>query len=161
MKLCIACNAEIEEKFNFCKICGVNQTVQQNDLIKSNTAFLTTLCFLTIVGSLFGIARGWIYEVVSSLGDEGYFRGWIYIITNIGTLVGALMMLKREERGLHLYTVSQIVYMLTIIYATFVYTDSDFNEFVFGISMLFLVPSIIFLILYWQNNITNHLKKKF
>ena len=58
MKSCAACNAEIEEGFNFCKICGTDQNAYQNDLIKSNTTYLTILCILTIVGSLFGIARG-------------------------------------------------------------------------------------------------------
>ena len=52
MKSCIACNAEIEEEYNFCKICGSNQNVQPNNLIKSDTTFLTILCVLTIIGSL-------------------------------------------------------------------------------------------------------------
>jgi hypothetical protein len=157
MKSCIACNAEIEDEFNFCKICGTNQNEQQNDLIKSNTTFLTILCILTIVGSLFGMARGWIYEIVSTVGNDGYFRGWIYIITNIGTLVGAIMMLNRKKSGLLLYTVSQSVYILTVIFATMIYESSYFGGYALAISMLFLVPSILFLIFYWQNTITKHL----
>lgn len=158
MKSCIACNAEIEDEFNFCKICGTNQIVPQNDLIKSSATFLIGLCILTIVGSLFGIARGWIYEIVSTMGDGGYFRGWIYIITNIGTLVGAIMMLKRNKRGLHLYTVSQGAYILTVIYATIVYETSDFGGYALAISMLFLVPSAVFLVLYWQKINVKHLQ---
>ncbi len=158
MKSCIACNAEIEEGFNFCKICGTNQNEEQNDLIKSNTTFLTVLCVLTIIGSLFGIARGWIYELVSSMGNDGYYRGWIYIITNIGTLAGAIMMLKRQINGLYLYSVSQGVYVLTVIYTTILYESSEFEGFALFISMLFLVPAIVFLILYWQNMFKKHLK---
>jgi hypothetical protein len=158
MKSCAACNAEIEEGFNFCKICGTDQNAYQNDLIKSNTTYLTILCILTIVGSLFGIARGWIYELVSTVGNDGYFRGWIYILANIGTLTGAIMMLKIKKSGLHIYTVSQSVYILTVIYATIIYESSDFGGFAFVFSLLFLVPSIIFLILYWQNMNTKHLK---
>lgn len=157
MKSCIACNAEIEDEFNFCKICGTNQNELQNDLIKGNTTFLTLLCILTIVGSLFGIARGWIYEIVSTIGNDGYFRGWIYIITNIGTLIGAIIMLNRKKIGLQLYTVSQSIYILTVIFATIVYESSYFGGFALAISMLFLVPSILFLILYWQNTNTKHL----
>jgi hypothetical protein len=159
MKSCIACNAEIEEEFNFCKICGSNQNVQPNDLIKGNTTFLTILCILTIGGSLFGMARGWIYEIVSTVGNDGYFRGWIYIITNIGTLVGAIIMLMRKKNGLHLYTVSQSIYILTVIYTTMVYESSSyFGGYAIAISTLFLVPSILFLILYWQNINTKHLE---
>ena len=157
MKSCISCNAKIEEEFNFCKTCGSNQNLQSNDLIKSNTTYLIILCILTIVGSLFGIVRGWIYELVSSFGNDGYFRGWIYIITNVGTLVGAIMMLKRNKSGLHIYTISQIAYVLTVIYATIIYESSDFGGFALLFSMLFLAPSIVFLILYWQNNIIKYL----
>jgi glucose dehydrogenase len=159
MKSCIACNAEIEEEYNFCKICGSNQNVQPNNLIKSDTTFLTILCVLTIIGSLFGIARGWLYELVSTVGNDGYFRGWIYILANIGTLIGAIMILKNKRSGLHLYTVSQTVYIITVIYATTIYESSDFGGFAFLVSMLFLVPSIVFLILYWQKTITKHLNE--
>ena len=158
MKSCIACNGEIEVGFNFCKICGTNQNVEQNDLIKTNTTFFTILCVLTIVGSLFGIARGWIYELVSTMGDDGYYRGWIYIITSIGTLAGAIMMLKKELKGLYLYSVSQGVYILTVIYTTILYETSEFEGFALIISMLFLVPAIVFLILYWQTMFKKHLK---
>ena len=116
MKSCIACDAKIEVEFNFCKICGTNQTVQQNDLVKSNTTFLTILCILTIGGSLFGIARGWIYEIVSTVGNDGYYRGWIYIITNIGTLVGAIMMLKRKKKwSLFIYRFTGCIYFNCIL----------------------------------------------
>jgi len=158
MKSCVACNAEIEAGFNFCKICGTKQNSPQNDLIKSNTMFLVILCILTIIGSLFGIARGWIYELVSTVGNDDYFRGWIYILANIGTLAGAIMMLIRKKSGLYLYTVSQSVYILTVIYATIIYESSDFEGFAIVFSMLFLVPSIVFLVLYWQKMITKHLK---
>lgn len=159
MKLCIACSAEIEEEINFCKNCGVHQTVQQKDLIISPTTTLKILCILTIIGSIFGIARGWVYELISNIGEnDEYFRSWIYIITNVGTLVGAILMLERKKRGLHLYTISQSIYILTVIYTTFVYGDLHMNEFVLGVSMLFLVPSILFLILYWQNNTRMHLQ---
>lgn len=154
MKSCIACNAEIEEGFNFCKICGSNQKAHQNDLIKNKGMFLTVLCVLTIIGSIFGIARGWLYELVSTVGNDDYFRGWIYIFANIGTLAGAILMLKRKKTGLHLYTVFQSVYILTVIYATIIYEVSDFEGLAIVLSMFFLIPSIIFVILYWQNSNT-------
>ena len=157
MKSCIACNAEIEEGFNFCKVCGSKQNSIQNDLLKSNTTLLTILCILTIIGSLFGIARGWLYELVSTVGNDDYFRGWIYIFANIGTLLAAILMLKRKKIGLHLYTVCQSIYILTVIYATAIYEVSDFEGLAIVASLFFLIPSIVFLILYWQKSNTRHL----
>jgi hypothetical protein len=157
MKSCIACNAEIEDGFNFCKICGSNQKAQKNDSIKSKGLLLTILCVLTIIGSLFGIVRGWIYELVSTVGNDDYFRGWIYIFANIGTLVGAILMLKRKKIGLHLYSVFQVIYILTVIYATVIYEVSDFEGLAIVASMFFLIPSIVFLILYWQKKIVKYL----
>ena len=158
MKSCIACNAEIETGFNFCKTCGSNQNPPQNNVIKKDSTLLTVLCILTIIGSLFGILRGWLYELVSTVGNDDYFRGWIYIFANIGTLVGAIMMLKRKILGLHLYTVFQSIYILTVIYATLVYEISDFEGLAIVLSMFFLIPSVVFLILYWQNTNTKYLK---
>ena len=157
MKSCIACNAEIEEGFNFCKICGSNQNAPQNNVIKKDSALITVLCILTIIGSLFGILRGWLYELVSTVGHNDYFRGWIYIFANIGTLVGAILMLKRKKSGLNLYTVFQSIYILTVIYATIVYEVSDFEGLAIVLSMFFLIPSIVFLILYWKKMNTKHL----
>ena len=158
MKSCIACNAKMEDEFSFRKTCGTNQIERHDALINSNTTFLSILCVLTIVGSIFEIAIGWIYEFVSTMGDGEYFGGWIYIITNIGALVGAISMLKRDKAGLHLHTVSQSAYIFTVIYATIVFETSDFENFALVISMLFLVPYVIFLILYWQNMNVKHLK---
>lgn len=159
MKSCVACNAEIEEGFNFCKVCGSKQNSIQNDLLKSNTTLLTILCALTIIGSLFGIARGWLYELVSTVGNNNYYRGWIYIFANIGTLTGAILMLKRKKTGLHVYSIFQVIYIVTVIYATIVYETSDFEGLAIVASMFFLIPSIVFLILYWQKTITKHLNE--
>ena len=110
------------------------------------------LCVGTIIGSIFGILRAWLYEAVAHAADNAeYIRGWIYAIANIGTLTGAVMMLQRKLLGLHIYTVSQVVYIGSVIYTTFIYSDEfdGAGELAFVISLLFLLPSILFLVLYW------------
>ena len=111
MKRCINCNIEIADENNFCQNCGAEQIIRVNNQGRSGTAyFLVSLCILTIIGSLFGIARGWLYEMVSTMDtSDNYFRGWIYILTNIGTLTAAIIMLNRKMIGLYIYTVSQII----------------------------------------------------
>jgi hypothetical protein len=161
MKLCIACNTPLVDQSNFCPNCGADQKISlANATVKEPATFLVALCVLTILGSVFGIARGFIYEVVSELDSGGnYYRGYIYILTNIGTLVGAIIMLRRRLSGLYIYTACQIIYILTVFGASLSYDDLFDGSGVIasGISALFLVPSIVFLILYWLNMNRKHL----
>ncbi len=68
---------------------------------------------------------------------------------------------KRKKIGLYVYTVSQIMYIITIAIAASSYTDikylGDVSELAFAISILFLVPAILFLIFYWLNPIRKYL----
>ena len=161
MKLCIRCNSSLDDENNFCQNCGADQKISLTNTTRNETAyFLVALCILTMLGSLFGIARGWLYEMVSELDTGGnYYRGWIYVVTNLGTLVGAIIMLNRKLLGLYIYTASQIVYILTVISASLSYDEvfKGSNAIASGISSLFLVPSIAFLILYWLNMNRKHL----
>lgn len=120
-----------------------------------NSNFLVILCALTIIGSIFTILRGYLYEFISTIGTtHSYYRGWIYIITSIGTISGAILMLQKKYLGLQIYTFFQGIYLVTIFYATFLYSNLN-NEYVdigflaILISTFFIVPSLIVLICYW------------
>ena len=161
MKHCITCNKELTSEDNFCQNCGADQRITPPQVNNNgSTIFLYILCTLTILGSLFGIARGWLYEMVSGL-DSGsdYVRGWIYIITNIGTLAAAIFMMNKKKSGLYIYTVAQGLYILTVMVATVAYDDTfdGANALALGISALFLIPAIAFLIFYWLNMNRKHL----
>lgn len=159
---CIRCNQPLNENTNFCPACGEDQRVNSLVEKKENASFLVVLCVLTIIGSAFTMARAFLYEIISfSMDEHNYLRGWIYAGTSIGTLVGAIMMLQRKLIGLHIYSVAQIIYILTVIAAAFSYDDvfgSDASLIALGIGMFFVIPSIIFLILYWTNMVKRHLK---
>jgi hypothetical protein len=159
----------MEEEINFCPTCGQDQRANSINQQRSNASFLMVLCVLTIIGSVFTIGRAYLYEMVSMMGESNnYFRGWIYAGSAIGTLVGAIMMIERKLKGLYVYSAFQGIYIITVLVATFSYSDafdsfngSNGNEaslLASGIAMFFLLPSILFLILYWTNMIKKHLK---
>ena len=165
MTNCKRCNEPMHEETNFCPKCGEDQrnpnTVNPQ---KSNATFLMVLCVLTIIGSVFTIGRAYLYEMVSMMDDSSnYVRGWVYAGSAVGTLVGAILMIQRKLTGLYVYTVSQIIYILAVIVASLSYGD-EFGKFgdeatflASAIAMFFLLPSILFLILYWTNMVKKHL----
>ena len=161
MTNCKTCNRQMEEETNFCPSCGQDQRAYNSNQHKSNASFLIVLCVLTIIGSVFTIGRAYLYEMVSMMDESSnYFRGWIYAGSAIGTLVGAIMMIQRKLKGLYIYTAFQVIYLITVIIASFSYGDTfdGANALASGIAMFFLIPSVIILILYWTNMIKKHLK---
>ena len=162
---CKRCNQQMDEETNFCPTCGEDQRVAQTNQQKSNATFLIVLCVLTIIGSIFTIGRAYLYEMVSMMGgSSNYIRGWIYAGTAIGTLVGAVMMIQKKLKGLYIYSAFQIIYLITVIIASFSYGD-DFGShgkeatlLASGIAMFFLLPSALFLILYWTKMVKKHLR---
>ena len=73
-------------------------------------------------------------------------------------------MLQRKLNGLFVYTVFQIVYIITVVIASFSYGDAldnwggDAYYLASGIAMFFLIPSVIFLVLYWTDKIKSQLQ---
>ena len=162
---CKRCNQEMDEETNYCPTCGEDQRALNINQEKSNASFLIVLCVLTIIGSAFTIGRAFLYEMVSMMDNSSnYLRGWVYAGSAIGTLVGAILMIQRKLKGLYIYSAFQIVYIFTVIIASFSYNDTfgshgkEASLLASGIAMFFLIPSIIFLVLYWTNMIRKHLR---
>jgi hypothetical protein len=177
---CTNCGKEVSEDHAFCQHCGAatsNEASANSDSTSKTTApielepqekisdFLRLLCVLTIIGSIFGIFRGLIYEMITAAGDwnDNYLRGFLYTITNFGTLIGAILMLLRQKRGLYIYTASQLAYIMVVFVASFVYKSENYFEgaetFAFALALFFLLPSILFLFLYWMKVNVNQLTK--
>ena len=134
---------------------------------RSSSAILNTLCVLTLIGSVFTILRGIVYLTISSGGGGAWadlmnVRGSLYLLTSIGTIIGAVKMLNKEMLGLHVYTVSQVIYLITIFFALSYYLDefkSNFgDQFAIIVVMFFVVPSVVILALYWTQMARQHLK---
>ena len=159
MPNCINCNSVIEGDSNLCLTCNAPPFIKAIPKVKSNT--LKVMCVLTIVGSLFAIARAILYEVIANShdGNDEYIRGWIYGISSVMTIIGAIWMLQKDKTGLTIYTVGQIIYILTVIWATIIYTNmgNGIAEVALVISMIFLIPSIFFLLIYWTSSIRSQL----
>jgi hypothetical protein len=172
MTNCKRCNQQMDEEINFCPTCGEDKRgnfVSQQQHQKSKPFFLIFLCVLTIIGSVFTIGRAYLYEMVSMMdGHSNYFRGWIYAGSAIGTLIGAIMMTQRKLKGLYVYSVFQVIYIITVIIASFSYGDafgvenelatSGANALASAVAIFFLIPSILFLVLYWTNMIKKYLQ---
>jgi hypothetical protein len=163
MKYCQQCGAEQIVKGNYCASCGYSLILEDDLSVldnparplksKGNSSFLTTLCILTIIGSVIGIFRGILYQFFASIPDAGnaeYFRGILYFIANFGTLVGAIFLLNGKINGLYVYSVFQVAYLLTVIWATSVYIGGDFTDMLaVTLGAIFFLPSLAFLIMYW------------
>jgi hypothetical protein len=130
----------------------------------TSSGLLITLCTLTIIGSVFGILRAFLYEfgamvaevATGSNMDMTYVRGLLYVAFHTGTLIGAIIMLCRSMVGFYMYTISQILYIVFVLYTTYATYDARVFEAIIG--AMFWGPSLVFLILYWTLPTRKHLK---
>jgi hypothetical protein len=124
---------------------------------KKSSFRLNILCTLTILGSLFFLFKGFIgYAVLSVSNDDRSTEGIIFVnvtyllelLSCIGTLAGAIIMLNGRKVGLTIYIISTILFIvLTTFFAFFCFLT------LVGIPIgllqfIYLVPCVLFLILY-------------
>ncbi len=169
MKNCVKCQKEIGVQDTYCQYCGSHQLRDElmdrldrvensinNTVKKENTGLLVALGVISIIGSIFGIGRGLLYEAVSSLDpDSEYVRGYIYVYANLGSLIGVIMLLSKKIWGLYIYTFSQVVYIVTVLWAAMSYEVG--SSFAVAFSSFFLIPSVVFVFLFWTKDIKNKL----
>jgi len=162
MNNCIDCKEIIAPESQFCPNCGVdqNKTIVSKNI---STGFLITLCVLTIIGSIFTIFRALFYLMVGFDEDITIvIRSSIYLLTSIGTIIGAIQMLRKQKIGLFIYTSSQAIYLITIVFAISFYVQELGRylgkDWAIFIAMFFIIPSGIMLSLYWLLPIRKHLK---
>ena len=124
---------------------------------KPRSVILTVLCVFTLLGNLLIVFKGLItYYVLDSTSDnrrEGAILliNVVYaleLLTCVGSILGALLMLKRKKTGLIIYQISSIAYMVM----TFLFAIVCFFSIV-GIPLgflqiMYLIPSILFFVLY-------------
>jgi hypothetical protein len=129
---------------------------EQNEQ-KQTSSTLVLLCILTLLGSVFILLKGLIgYFILADSNDTRSEGGILFInlvyfiefLTCIGAIVGAIIMLIGKKIGLVIYAISSILYiLLTVAFAVFCFFS------IIGIPVgllqfLYLLPSILFLILY-------------
>lgn len=163
MKYCTACGESIDSTVQFCPHCGKDQ-ISSVPNKRASSATLNTLCILTLIGSVFTILRALIYLTIAS--EESWdlmaIRGTLYLLTSIGTIIGAVGMLSKKMSGLHIYTVSQVIYLITVFFALSYYIDEIGDllgaQFAVLVAMFFVIPSVTILALYWTQMVKQHLK---
>jgi hypothetical protein len=131
----------------------MNEQIEQ----KQTSSTLVVLCILTLLGSVFILLKGFIgYFILADSNDTRSEGGILFInlvyfiefLTCIGAILGAIIMLVGKKIGLVIYAISSILYiLLTAAFAVFCFFS------IIGIPVgllqfLYLIPSILFLILY-------------
>ncbi|MFZ9029019.1 MAG: hypothetical protein ACO2Z9_08385, partial [Crocinitomicaceae bacterium] len=83
-------------------------------------------------------------------------RGLLFVMVNIGTIIGAIVMLSRKLTGLYVYSVFQVLYLLVIVWATLSHLGGVQTDiFAVTIAAVFFLPSLAFLIMYWSDPVRN------
>lgn len=124
---------------------------------KRRSVSLIVLCILTMLGNALLILKGLVtYYWLDSTSEDRrpdaillidvFFL--VELLTCLGSIVGAMIMLTGKRTGLRIYQVSSIVYMVM----TFALAVGSFLS-IAGIPLgflqfIYLVPSILFFLLY-------------
>lgn len=139
--------------------------------------FLTVLCILTFVGSLWGILSS-LFNQDEALNNYAAYYYWVLIILNLMTAYGAFQMLKLKKTGLYIWTFAELAALVLTWVVIKGYVASTMTPVVtsdmegsqamleVGTSMVaaamntvLIVASVfpaIFILLYWLN--AKHLK---
>jgi len=147
---------------------NANQNPQVVYVQKSDNApaILIILGVFTILGSLALMTYFlFFYSVASSFSSAASaitstdveflpFMSYLYAPACVGTLIGAVMMITKKKKGLYVYSICQVIFILTYIINNASYAFG--GEF-FVYTLLLLVPSLLFLGLYWSKDIKKHL----
>lgn len=146
MKNCIRCGQKMEDTSVFCLACGTDQRFDRPE--RTQAAFLKVLCVLTITGSVIAIAST-IFNVIANSYFEGYDKTLPLLtgLTCVGTLTGAIFMLRRNMAGLYIYTVSQSLYIILLLMPVFSFWGSNAR---LSTTLIYSVlPSSAFIVMYW------------
>ena len=72
------------------------------------TGFLKVLCILTIIGSALSIL-GSLFQKEDAVVEAYGWYYWVMLLLAVGTLYGALQMMKLKKMGLYIYTVCEVL----------------------------------------------------
>ncbi len=72
------------------------------------TGFLKVLCILTIIGSALSIF-GSLFQKEDAVVEAYGWYYWVMLLLAVGTLYGALQMMKLKKMGLYIYTVCEVL----------------------------------------------------
>lgn len=124
---------------------------------KQRSVFLRVLCVLTILGNLLIVLKGLItYYVLYSTNDDRQEAAIVLInafyflelLTCVGSVSGAVLMIAGKKTGLITYLISSLAYIvMTAVFAVVCFFSIVGIPVAF-LQIIYLIPSIIFFILY-------------
>lgn len=165
MKYCSNCGKPLNENNHYCLACKTFQAVEKSstDISTAKTPpIIITLAVITMLGSVGGMVRGLFYQTTASffksgaLHNEGYNRGYILLLLNLGTFIAAIFMLRLKPWSYYMYLIFQLAYIVFTFYISFIYsTDAKtrsltdgLNPLVLILSSAFWLPSAVLFVLY-------------
>jgi hypothetical protein len=122
---------------------------------------IQVLSILTIIGSVLIILKGMISY--SFLVDSNDTRSpemitainvvyFVEFLTCIGAIVGSIFMMNGKKVGLLIYVISSVLYIIMTIAFAFLCFLSVIGIIVGLLQIVYLIPSVLFLILYLSFN---------
>jgi len=128
-----------------------------NSLAKKRPLTLVVLCLLTIIGNLLLILKAILtYYVLDSTSSDRreyavvlidvFFT--LEIISCVGSILGAIIMLSGKRVGLTVYQVSSVLYILITLLLAFFSLLSIVDIPLAFLQYIYLIPSIVFFLLY-------------
>ena len=136
----------------YCFIMSVTGLFKHNkNNTKANIIILLSLSILSAIKSLpeaLGILS--IYNRLSYIT----ILDFVLMLSSLGTLLGAIIMFFRNKKGLYIYSLFQLTYIISIIAMLF-YNFDMFTLFISCLTVIF--PAVLFLLLYWSKQIRENL----
>lgn len=184
MKNCIACNHPIADDAKFCPECGAEQVIKevvksekvedsrsfqqtvQNQNVPSRNrkrfpAIYTLLLVLAIIGPLhiIGITAAFLFFGFLFKSYDAYLTiGTIWLIVSLLTCISIILLMLKRKKGLRLYVFSQVLYIIVaVIAALIISSEPRTNDVEYAIIILFIIPAIIFLIIFRSKRFRKYL----
>lgn len=115
---------------------------------RQNVVLLRIMCVLTILGSvLMGLVLVFLIMAPNPFWGNDDHQS-LYLITMFGTLIGAVLMFRKQLSGLYIYGLSQATFIISA-------TINGFSEHLpkndtggIMINLLFIIPALLFLTYY-------------
>ena len=134
-------------------------------LVPVTKRYIKTLCILVIIGSVLGILRGCLFWAAAQTPGPnfrglGVLHGEYIALTSLGTLIGAIFMLKQKKFGLYVYSGFQITYLFVVFWINYEFWHDSFHSFdhpFFYSALFIIIISLGFLISFWSKSIRQEL----
>lgn len=171
MKFCPDCGNSVPDNSARCSNCGKglpsvkydeqNPTRQQP--VQQDDTFLKVLCILTIVGaSISLLSLVFTFKIAEDVTNSLFLMQIASLLIATGKMTGAILMLQKRLKGLHIYTVASVTSIVLTTMMAFGLNTVSYDEAIADALMtlsfiIAIIISVTFLVLYWLKVNRRHL----